>query len=70
MEGIKKIDSQDLFEKAYAVEMFIFLMTRPGAVSDVYRSSIMDNLWRLKESQEISDEFYFKIFKAKNQDGK
>ena len=65
MEGIKKIDSQDLFEKAYAVEMFSFLMTRPGAVSDVYRSSIMDNLWKLKERQEISEEFYFKIFKSK-----
>lgn len=66
MEGIKKIDSQDMFEKAYALEMFTFLMTRPGAVSDVYRSSIMDNLWKLKESQEISEEFYFKIFKSNN----
>jgi hypothetical protein len=65
MEGIKKIDSQDMFEKAYALEMFTFLMTRPGAVSDVYRSSIMDNLWKLKERQEISEEFYFKIFKSK-----
>ncbi len=54
-----------MFEKAYALEMFTFLMTRPGAVSDVYRSSIMDNLWKLKERQEISEEFYFKIFKSK-----
>jgi hypothetical protein len=69
MEGIQKIDSQDMFEKAYALEMFTFLMTRPGAVSDVYRSSIIDNLWKLKESQEISDEFYFKIFK-KQENGK
>ena len=65
MEGIEKINTQDLFEKAYSMEMFIFLMKREGAVSDVYRSSIMDNLWKLKESQEISEEFYFKIFKSK-----
>lgn len=64
MDGIKKINSQDLFEKAYAVEMFSFLMTRPGAISEVYRSSIMDNLWKLKEQEEISEEFYFKFFKA------
>lgn len=70
MDGIKKIDSQDLFEKAYAVEMFSFLMNRPGAISDVYRSMIMNNLWKLKESQEISEEFYFKFFKGKNQYGK
>jgi hypothetical protein len=69
MEGIEKINTQDLFEKAYSMEMFIFLMKREGAVSDVYRSSIMDNLWKLKESQEISEEFYFKIFK-RNENGK
>jgi hypothetical protein len=63
MEGIQKIDSQDLFEKAYALEMFTFLMKREGAVSEVYRSSIMANLWDLKEREEISEEFYFKIFK-------
>ncbi len=63
MEGIKKIDSQDMFEKAYAMEMFTFLMKREGAVSEVYRSSIMANLWDLKEREEISEEFYFKIFK-------
>jgi hypothetical protein len=64
MEGIQKIDSQDLFEKAYALEMFTFLMKREGAVSEVYRSSIMANLWDLKEREEISEEFYFKIFKS------
>ena len=64
MEGIQKIDSQDLFEKAYAVEMFTFLMKREGAVSEVYRASIMANLWDLKEREEISEEFYFKIFKT------
>jgi hypothetical protein len=69
MEGIKKIDTQDLFEKAYAMEMFTFLMKREGAVSEVYRSSIMDNLWDLKEREEISEEFYFKIFK-RNENGK
>jgi hypothetical protein len=63
MEGIKKIDTQDMFERAYALEMFTFLMKREGAVSEVYRSSIMANLWDLKEREEISEEFYFKIFK-------
>jgi hypothetical protein len=38
-------------------------MKREGAVSEVYRSSIMANLWDLKEREEISEEFYFKIFK-------
>jgi len=58
MEGIKKIDSQDMFERAYALEMFTFLMKREGAVSEVYRYSIMANLWDLKEREEISEEFY------------
>jgi len=69
MEGIKKIDSQDMFERAYALEMFTFLMKREGAVSEVYRSSIMANLWDLKEREEISEDFYFKIFK-RNENGK
>lgn len=69
MEGIKKIDTQDMFEKAYALEMFTFLMKREGAISEVYRSSIMANLWDLKEREEISEEFYFKIFK-RNENGK
>jgi len=69
MEGIEKINTQDLFEKAYATEMFTFLMKREGAVSDVYRSSIMANLWKLKESEQISEEFYFKIFK-RDENGK
>jgi hypothetical protein len=69
MEGIEKINTQDLFEKAYATEMFTFLMKRDGAVSEVYRSSIMANLWKLKDSEQISEEFYFKIFK-KYENGK
>lgn len=70
MEGIDKIKHQEVYENAFAMEMFTFLMKRDGAVSDVYRSIIMSNLWKLKESEDISEEFYFKIFKKDANYGK